>query len=392
MQNNMSLLNVISLGIGSIVGAGIFALLGQVILLAGHQTYYAFVLAGAAAMFSGYSYAKLAAKYPVAGGLTNYFHLAFPNHWISGTLSLIYMLTSAISISMMAKSFGIYATEFFDQIPPSELWINSFACILIAALSLLNMLGAADVGRSETLLVFIKVLILIALIIGAFFQPGLRLFAPEIATSQWKFLQAVGITFFAYAGYGVITNAAANVKNPGRTITMAIFATLAIVTALYIFLAYVVLNYTPSASLLDNADTAVATAAEKILGTWGYGLIYAAAVFAFITGINATFFSVFRISHSLGQQKILPHFYVRKFWEHGTLGNAFTTILIILATLTFDFSSIVNLSSAAFLVSYLGIFAANWKLRHETDSSAPVILVGTALMLFILVAFILSLS
>ena len=115
-----------------------------------------------------------------------------------------------------------------------------------------------------------------------------------------------------------------------------------------------------------------------------------ADVVAFVSGINATFFSIFRISRSLGEQKVLPAIYERKFWRQGTWGNFTTTALIIAATVAFDFSSIVNLSSAAYLVSYLGIFAADWRLRKETESSPAVILVGMTLMILILVAFIVS--
>ena len=103
-KKNLNLLNVISLGLGSIIGAGIFALLGQVILLAGHQTYLTFIIAGVAAVFSGYSYAKLAGRYPQSGGLTDYFHIAFKTKFVSGSLSLIYMIASAISIAMLSKS------------------------------------------------------------------------------------------------------------------------------------------------------------------------------------------------------------------------------------------------------------------------------------------------
>lgn len=108
-KNDMSFINVVAIGIGSIVGAGIFALLGQVILISRLWTYASFLIAGIAAMFSGYSYAKLSAKFPVSGGLTDFFHIAYKNRWLSGGLTILYMLTSAISISMMAKSFGIYA-------------------------------------------------------------------------------------------------------------------------------------------------------------------------------------------------------------------------------------------------------------------------------------------
>ena len=368
-KSSMNLLNIVALGIGSIVGAGIFALLGQVILLSGHKAYYSFIIAGVTAMFSGYSYARLAGRYHTAGGLTDYFHIAFPEKWISGGLSVVYMLTSAISISMMAKAFGIYATELFDRIPPTPLWINSFAALLIISLAFLNMLQASDVGRSETLIVGIKMTILLILIVVAFARPEMKLAPVDFRAGPTDFLRSIGITFFAYAGYGVITNATPYVKNPHKTIERGIFLTLGIIILFYLGLTYVVLNYTPSGDLLHNTDTAVT---------------------AFVSGINATFFSIFRISRSLGEQKVLPAIYERKFWRQGTWGNFTTTALIIAATVAFDFSSIVNLSSAAYLVSYLGIFAADWRLRKETESSPAVILVGMTLMILILVAFIVS--
>ena len=389
-KSSMNLLNIVALGIGSIVGAGIFALLGQVILLSGHKAYYSFIIAGVTAMFSGYSYARLAGRYHTAGGLTDYFHIAFPEKWISGGLSVVYMLTSASSISMMAKAFGIYATELFDRIPPTPLWINSFAALLIISLAFLNMLQASDVGRSETLIVGIKMTILLILIVVAFARPEMKLAPVDFRAGPTDFLLSIGITYFSYAGYGVITNATPYVKNPHKTIERGIFLTLGIIILFYLGLTYVVLNYTPSGDLLHNTDTAVTAVADRLIGSWGYAFMFLDAVLAFVSGINATYFSIFRISRSLGEQKVLPAIYERKFWRQGTWGNFTTTALIIAATVAFDFSSIVNLSSAAYLVSYLGIFAADWRLRKETESSPAVILVGMTLMILILGAFIVS--
>ena len=292
---------------------------------------------------------------------------------------------------MMAKSFGIYATHFFHGIPATAFYINCFAVGLIAAMVFLNMLGASDVGKSETLLVTVKVLILVALIAAAFIHPELKLSTTPLHPNNMDFLRSIGVTFFAYAGYGVITNASADVPNPQKTMSEGINITLLAVMALYIGLAYVVLNYTPAVELTDNADTAVAGVARKLMGTIGYGAVYIAAVIAFITGINATFFSIFRINRSLAEQNILPDIYIRRLWRFGTWGNLLTAALIILATICFDFSSIVNISSAAFLVSYLGIFAANWTLRRQTSTPAFMIIIGSLLMLFILIAFIVSL-
>lgn len=389
---DLDLLNVISLGLGSIIGAGIFALLGQVILLAGYQTYLSFIIAGIAAVFSGYSYSRLAGRFPVSGGLTDYFHIAFKHKFVSGGLSLIYMIASAVSIAMLAKSFGIYAAEFFHFIPAKQMWINIFAVGLIVILALLNMQSAAEVGWAETIIVIIKISILLIIIDAAFAQPDLRLPpAPFKHIDKFDFLRSIGVTFFAYAGYGVITNAAANVKKPKQTMALAIYLTLAIVMLIYLLLAHVVLHYTPTAELINDTETAVAAVAQKLLGRFGYYFLYLAAILAFISGINATFFSMYRISQALGKYKVLPKIYITKFWRYGTIGNVLTTILIILSVIFLDFSSIVNLSSAAFLMSYIGIFAANWKLRKETDSSENAILFGSALMSVILIGFIVSL-
>ncbi len=391
-KKDLSLLNVISLGLGSIIGAGIFALLGQVILLAGNMTYIAFFIAGITAIFSGYSYAKLAGRYPQSGGLTDYFHIAFKTKFVSGGLSLIYMIASAVSIAMLAKSFGIYAVELVKPISNHLLYTNLFAVGITIILAWLNMQTAADVGWVETFIVILKLSILIIIISSAYYQSNLQLaFISSKQIEYFDFLHSVGVTFFAYAGYGVITNAAANVHKPKRTMALAIYITLIIVMLVYLNLAYVVLNYTPQSDLLHDPETSIALVANKLLGKWGYYFLYLAAGLAFISGINATFFSMFRISQALGKFKVLPKIYTIPLTKNATYGNAFTSFLIILSIIFMDFSSIVNLSSAAFLLSYLGIFAANWRLRKETRSSPEIILFGSALMSVILVGFIVSL-
>lgn len=390
-NNHLSLLNIISLGIGSIIGAGIFALLGHVILLSGQTTYYAFLIAGIAAMFSGYSYSQLAGKYHSAGGLTEYFHVAFPPHWISATLTFIYVLTSAASIAMMAKAFGIYMADVLTKTAhPSLASVNLYAVGIITVLGILNMLKASDVGRYETLFVILKVSILVILVATAVFQPGLMVNPPDIKVTDLNFLKSIGITFFAYTGFEVITNATPYVFKPRKTIERGIYLTITIVMILYISLAYVVINYTPQHELLNNAETAIAGVAYKLLGTSGYAFMFLAAVLAFISSINATFFSVYRITNSLTKQGILPHFFGKIVWRQGNIGCVVLCISTIIATITMDFSSIVNLSCIAYLVSYLGIFAANWKLRRETASSPIIIILGIGITLFILIAFLVS--
>lgn len=288
----LNLISVTALGIGSVVGAGIFALLGQVIMMAGDQTYYAFIIAGVAALFSGYSYSRLAAAYPDSGGLTDYFHIAFKKRWVVGTFSLIYMMTSAVSICMMAKSFGIYAVKLFPHVQDTNFFINAAACFLIVGLAALNMQRSKDVGNTEIVMVSIKMGILLSLIIAALIHYDIAEKMQTIPFNEVKFMGSIGVTFFAFAGYGVITNAAGDVKNPQRTITWGIFLTILIVIGLYLALAFVALHFIPAKELMANADIAVAVAANRLMGDWGYALMYITAVIAFISGIGATYFSI----------------------------------------------------------------------------------------------------
>ena len=95
------------------VGAGIFALMGQATLMAGKNVYWSFLLGGVAALLSGYTYAKLGSRYPGSGGIMDYFNEAFSHKTLSGALTLIYLGTLVITVALVAKSFGAYASRLF---------------------------------------------------------------------------------------------------------------------------------------------------------------------------------------------------------------------------------------------------------------------------------------
>lgn len=387
----MNVFSVVALGIGAMVGAGIFALLGQVIIQASSLTYLSFIISGLAAMFCGYSYSRLAAYLPNSGGITSYYQTAFPGRLISGTLSLIYLFTLMVSIAMLAKSFAIYSLGLFDLLTPSEWEINLIALILIGALTLLNIQSSGNVGKAEIWLVGIKLLILLALIIGVAMHRELEFDNPEILPPTISFLGSIGITFFAYAGFGMMVNAAKEVANPEKTITHAIYTAIGLVIILYLSLAYIVLNYIPESQIHASANTAVAVVAAKIWGNYGRYILSIAALIAFISGINAMFFSSYKITTALSTQKVLPHFFNYKISHDGTIGALICSALILGAITSFNFRMVVNLSSGAFLLSYLAVLWVNWKLRQETNSSPTAIIFGLILMVFILVSFLISL-
>jgi amino acid transporter len=387
----MSLWSVAALGIGSMVGAGIFALLGQAALVAGKDVYLSFGLGGLAALLSGYSYAKLAARFPSAGGIMDYFNRAFPSRLAAGALSLIYLVTLVVTIAMIAKTFGAYGNRLFfgDESPQSV--ADLFASAIVIALVLVNMAGGEAVGRAELALVGIKLTILVVLMLAGLPTVDPAMLTSGVSVAASALLASVGLTFFAYAGYGMMANAAGSVANPEKTIPRAIFLAIGLVIILYVGLAIVVLGNVSAQELARFADTAVAQAAKPVLGHYGFIIVSVGALLATASAINATLFSALAISKGLARERQLPGLFAAPFWREGTRGLVLTAIGILVMVNLLHLGAIANIAGATFLISYLAVFVAHWRLRPQAGGSAILILAGFTLMAVVLVAFLASL-
>ena len=387
----MNLWSVAALGIGSMVGAGIFALLGQAALVAGGETYLAFVIGGVVAGMSGYSYAKLAARYPKAGGIAVYFDEAFGTGRLSGTLTLIYLVTLVVTIAMIASAFGAYAAPLLVG-SSDAFWTGLFASAIVVLLTALNVGGSGLVGPAELLLVVIKLVILSGLMLAGITSRPAHLLTDHVHPSVLGLLASVGLTFFAYAGYGMMANAAGSVANPQRTIPRSIFLAIAVVTVLYVGLAIVVLQSISPADLVAHADTAVALAAEPVLGHFGFVAVSIAALLATASAINATLFSAVQIASALVQTGRLPKAFDRHFWRHGTQGVIISVGAILLMVNFFNLNAIANIASATFLVAYLAVYVAHWRLVPEAGGSRTIIVLGIVTMGVVLLVFLWSVS
>jgi amino acid transporter len=294
----MNVWSVAALGIGAMVGAGIFALLGQAALIAGSETYVAFLIGGGIAALSGYSYAKLAARYPQSGGISEYFDDAFGAGRVAGTLTLIYLITLAVTVAMVAKAFGAYAAPLLLN-TSDPIWVGVFGSVILVLLTLLNLAGRRMVGSTELLLVAIKLVILTGLMLVGLVGTQAHPLNEQYHPSLFGILASVGLTFFAYAGYGMMANAAGSVAHPERTIPRAIYLAIAVAAVLYVGLAVVVLQSISPENLPAHADTAVAEAARPVLGHFGFVVVSIAALLATASAINGTLFSAIRIATAL---------------------------------------------------------------------------------------------
>ncbi|MFR8206329.1 MAG: amino acid permease [Alphaproteobacteria bacterium] len=186
----LNLISVTALGIGSVVGAGIFALLGQVISDGRRPDLLRFYHRRGCRFVFGVFLFPAGRRISRSGGLTDYFHIAFKKRWVVGTFSLIYMMTSAVSICMMAKSFGIYAVKLFPHVQDTNFFINAAACFLIVGLAALNMQRSKDVGNTEIVMVSIKMGILLSLIIAALIHYDIAEKMQTIPFNEVKFMEA----------------------------------------------------------------------------------------------------------------------------------------------------------------------------------------------------------
>ena len=387
----MRLWSVSALGIGSMVGAGIFALLGQAALMAGRDVYLSFAIGGVIAVLSGYSYARLAARVPSSGGIMDYFDRAFPSRVVAGGLSVLYLVTQIVSIAMIAKTFGAYADRLLlgDESPAYVAQL--FASGIVIVLVLVNMVGSHAVGRIEELLVGAKLVILTALLVAGApsIDPAMLRNGPTVGSAT--LLASVGLTFFAYAGYGMMTNASGHVARPEVTIPRAIFLAIGVVIVLYIGLSVVVLGNISAPDLARFASTAVAQAARPVLGSAGFVIVSIGALFATSSAINASVFCALEVSRGLAHKGQLPALFGRAAWGQGTRGLVWAAGAILVMVNLFDLGAIAQVAGATFLISYLAVFAAHWRLHGEAGGSRILILAGAVLMAIVLAAFMISL-
>jgi len=380
---SMNLWSVTALGIGAMVGAGVFAVMGQAALVAGSLTYVAFILGGVIAALSGYSYAVLAVHFPETGGVSAYFDRAFGTARVSGTLSLVYMFTIAVTVALVAKAFGGYAAPLFFG-HTSRLWVDVFASGIIILSTLLNMRGSGLVGRAEIVLVAIKLVILTALMIAGSVSLIGKPSIQELHSGVMGVVGCVGLTFLAYAGYDNTANAASSVKNPRRTIPLAMFMAIGTVVVLYVGLALVVVSSVPA----SHSETAVAEAARPVLGQTGYVIVSIGALLATASGINAWIYNGMNISVALAKAGQLPRLFSQIVWRKGTRGMLVSIVGVLLLANFFALGTLASITSAAFLIIYLSVYVAHWRLIDQTKASKLLVGGGFLTMATVLVGFV----
>ncbi len=366
------------LGIGSMVGVGIFIVIGLAGSIAGNLVWISFVVGGIIAVLSGYSLAKLAVRFPSRGGIIEYLVQEFGENSFSGTLSVLFYFAQLITLAAVAKSFGEYGARLFGY--HTLFAINAFAVGVILFFTLVNLLGATFVAKSENIIVGIKLTALVIFTVAAFFtiKPEYLSFTKSPPVINVFF--AIALTFFAYQGYSVITNTVEDMQNPKKTILKAMFLAIGIVIALYVSVSIAVLGNLPLSKVIKAKDYALAEAAKPVFGVYGFKIMAVVALISATTAINATLYAATEISYTLAKKGELPKIYEYNVWRSYE-GLIISTVLIIPMIIFMNLSEITTVAALSVLAIQALTHYGHIKLTKKTDAKKWVIITAFVFML-----------
>jgi len=379
--------SAVSMGIGAMVGAGIFALLGEASSISGSAVYISFIIGGIIALFSGYSLGKLGARYPSSGGLIEYLSQAYGVGPFVGSMGVMLFLAAVVSLSLIAKAFGNYAITFLPQGYSPPLWRHVFSVGIVVLFVLINLQGAKNVAIWERLTVAIKFIVLCILAAAGIFYLRPELLSPHHYPPANNIFFSLAITFFAYEGFRVITNTAEDMPNPSKTLPRSMMTAILLVMLLYVAISFAVFGNLPVNRVIESKDFALAQAALPIFGKAGFTIVAITALISTASAINANLYAVTNITYRLAKDGELPAEFGNPI-GHSREGLIVSGLMIIILSLIFDLSDIAAIGSISILFIHAITHIGHLKLVHETGASKPILWLA---ILFSLGAIVLSL-
>ncbi|MFW6385228.1 MAG: amino acid permease [Halodesulfurarchaeum sp.] len=410
LSRDMSLLDITFIGVGAMIGAGVFALTGFAAGIAGPALVLAFALNGVVALFTAVSYAELGAAFPEAGGgyLWVKEALVDPNGFYAGWMS---WFAHAVACSLYAVTFGAFLLEFIIYstslshgfrllgfLTPTMV-DKGLAVLMVAAFAYINYRGAEETGKAGVVVTAIKVIIL-----GVFVIFGIK---ATLSTPTWpeKFLSnpgfmpngvvgiigAMGFTYIAFEGYEIIVQSGEEVVDPGKNIPKAVFYSLVIVVPIYVLVAFSAIGGIDVTSrAIELAQPITGPTPEytwQLLGEMGeLGIIRAAGQFvpygipllliaglaATMSALNATIYSSSRVSFAMGRDRALPGFFDNVHPEKRTPHWAILLSAILIAAMAVVLP-IEAVAASADIMFILLFVQVNWTLikMRQTHPDLP---------------------
>jgi amino acid transporter/nucleotide-binding universal stress UspA family protein len=355
LARTLGLFDAVMIGLGAMIGAGVFVLTGIAAGEAGPAAIIAFALNGIVTTFTAFSYAELASAIPEAGGGYSFVKRAMPAFW--GFLSgWMLWFAYTVACALYAVGFGGYFVELLGSYWPAahealmstlgHQWTVSLVTFLISAFFVaLNILGADVTGKAENVVTIAKVVVLALFIsfglVALFRRPdAMAAFDPLLPKGFGGVLAAMGLTFIAFEGYDLIATVSEEVKEPTKNIPRATFIALWAAVIIYLFIILVSIGAVDPSKfqvygqtydqlpaglgiqapvdpsdpqintawevLAIHAETGIVRAAENFMPMFGVALIVLGGLFSTMSALNASVLASSRVGFSMGRERMLP--------------------------------------------------------------------------------------
>src|SRR5690348_1414224 len=375
------------IGVGAMVGAGIFALLGAAGEVAGAAVWVSFLIAGAIAGLQGYSFAKLGARYPSAGGLLEYVAKGFGDGHFTGITAWLTYAANAIVTAMVAVSFGSYASAMLTG-EENAAWVKVFAALIIVVMTGVNIVGSQLAANAQTVIVYVVLGILTLFAVVTLVNMNPSLLAPSKYPPLRDIISGVALTFFAFLGFGIITFTAKDLAKPSRQLPRAMYLALGIATVIYVAIALGVFGTLTVDKVISSGGTALAVAAEPALGKAGYWLMSVTALFATAGATNAGLYPAQGLSERLAETGQFPPLMARKIGGRLSTGLLVQAVVCLVPALAFNLDAIASIGSAVALLIFSMITAAHLRIRSETGASLPILILAIVAAGAVLLTFV----
>ena len=376
------------IGVAAMVGAGIFSLLGAAGEVAGAAVWLSFLLAGGIAALQGYSFAKLGAKFPSAGGLLEYVNQGFGDGHVATVVAWLTYIANGIVTAMVALSFGSYASSAFAG--DNAAWVKIFAVALLVTMTILNVAGSSVVARVQSIVVFVVIGIL------AFFsavtvvniEPGNL--APSTYPGPQDIVSSVALTFFAFLGFGVVTFTAKDLARPGQQLPRAMTIAIGLATVIYVAVSIGVFGTLSVPEVIAAGPTAIAVAAQPVLGDAGYWLMTVTALFATAGATNSGLYPATGLADHLAASGQFPTLMARRLGGGAPFGLIILAAAIIIVVIAFDLSAVASIGSAVALVIFGVVTLGHLRILDVTGARRSIVLLALAAVTVTLATFIVT--
>ncbi len=367
-KGSISTISAAAMGVGGMMGAGLYTLLGLAATSTGTWLPAAFLLAGLVAALSVYSYSKLGAEYPSRGGAAEFLLREFGQGVVSGGLNVFQYVAYLIATALYAAGFAEYVTIVMGDDLPG--WApKAIGAGVVLVFMTVNIIGTKLVGRAETLIIGVESAILVGFVALGVTKADLA----NITSGEHSsigVLTGAALLYVTYQGFGVVTNTSGEMLHPNKQLPRAMFSALAIVAVVYLVVSTLVVALVPLDQIEANAGHVLAEAGRVVLGTTGFMVISAAAILATASAVNATIFAASNIGYDVSQNKQISASLTRTVWRSAPLSLFISAMATVVFVVFFPLSAVGQMTSLAFLVVYGAVSLGHLRLRKHTGAAA----------------------